>query len=227
MKDATQVLINKQLNVLMRRLQNDKPLTAAQLRFVEAQLNKSIEPTIGQNETAPTAGDVCSSASQLAKQLGINRQTITYHRQLGNSPDTLSESAWRKYLQGAGKLPTSEKLQKSAAPGESKQDIMSTAFGMAFISLSNALLPSLKVSLIVIGKKLPPRKLDSFTWLLWQLLAHKYQKLANEHDLPGPFDKFEGEYDWPSEIVKLQTRLSTKSPGAEPDEPTTSEPVSV
>ena len=217
MKDAKQKLFAAQLNVLVHRLQSGKPLTAEQMKFVESQFNKATngptdEQTIEQADAA-TANDVCESASQLAQRLGIHRQTITYHRQLGNAPGTLSESAWRKYLQDAGKMPTAMKLHKSAE-SESKFDT-DTSFAILFNELSDGLLKSVKTSLSVSGVKLSSRKVDDLVWGLWILLAAIYQRVAREHGADGPFDPIDdtGKCEYPDEIKKLAARFHAANPG--------------
>jgi hypothetical protein len=213
-KNEKTEILDAQLGALKKRLKSGKPLTSSQMRFVEKHLAQAdvcpIEEQFS-DQGGEHQDDVCSSVAQLADKIGLHRQTISYHRQLGNAPGTLSESAWRKYFKAVGNSATSYKIEKSAEPS-TELEVEETLLGMLFIAMSNALLGSLRVSLSVRGINLPARKLDSVTWILWQLLAHEYQKLANDHGLSGPFDKLDGEYDWPSAIEKLQKRLSASKP---------------
>jgi hypothetical protein len=118
----------------------------------------------------------------------------------------LSESAWREYLAGAGKLPTGIKLERSAAPTFDADTGMASLFN----AISAALPVAVHAAIEHGGVKLPRRKLDQLTFDVWLLLAGVYEKIAPRFDANGPFTPVDGRAEYPDEIRRIAARLVTQ-----------------
>jgi hypothetical protein len=210
-----------QLAALLARLKAGKPLTAAQMEFIESAFPE-LDPPLPDSQGAAGDGDddIAANVNQLAKRLGVHRQAIAYHRGRSGSPDTLSVSRWRQYLTIMGKAPTNIRLQNSrdeAGPSFS----CDTAFAILFQKLSDALPVAVSASLSEAGVKVSPGCADRVAWNVWTLLAAVYHNTAKAHNAAGPFAPVdnEGRCEYPEEIVKLAGRIDEPVPEEKPTGP--------
>lgn len=103
--DAQTKLKGAQLNALISRLKDGKPLTHQQMKFCEEMMaqheaNKKSQPT----------GTV-KTPLELAEKLGVSKQLINYHRKRPTAPAQLEDgswdvAAWHKYFAAVGKIQT-------------------------------------------------------------------------------------------------------------------------
>lgn len=216
-----------QLNALLAKLNDKKPLTAAQLEYIADNFPDDAAPGAVAKASGNSPDYVAISANDLAKRLGIHRQIIAYHKGRDGSPKTLSVAAWKSYLSIMGKLPTAIKMEGSHGSGSSAPFTepfdADTAFAILFHDLSNVIGAAVKHGLMTAGVKLSPRKVDAVAWGAWLVLAARYQRTARENDSDGPFDPVDesGRCDYPPGIVTLAARvdkLMAKNPApAAPD----------
>ena len=111
-----------QLAALQKRLKSGKPLTAAQMQFVDRKPD-----TAKPSDAWPQVGDIAGSLNELARQLGVDRRVIGWHRGRDGAPRTLSVSQWRGYLLQHGKGATLDRL--SDATRSSCRDTRTEVFG--------------------------------------------------------------------------------------------------
>ena len=200
-----------QINALLAKLRDKKPLTAAQLQYVTDNFPTVPKPSEVVSQTDDAPDFIAASANDLANRLGVHRQIIAYHKGREGSPQTLSVKAWRYYLSIMGKLPTSSKMEGSEPTGTkcTKPFDTDTAFAILFDDLSESIGHGVKIGLAQVGVKLPPPKVDLITAAMWILFAARYQRLAHQHGANGPFDPVndEGRCEYPAAIVKLMARI--------------------
>lgn len=214
-----------QLAALLNRLKDGKPLTSAQLAFIEKafpELDNPKPSQIDDDGGAPEdngAGDVVSSANQLAKHLGVSRQLIAHHRNRVGAPTEFSIAAWRAYLRVWGKQPTLSKLH-GTEPDPVTENSYDGAFAALFYQLSEALPMVMRLALARADAKMSSHKADMLTFCVWLQCAGIYQALAKQHDAFGPFDPIteDGRPEYPEVIQKLAARVANTIP---PDPPAT------
>jgi hypothetical protein len=211
-----------QLTVLMRRLADGIPLTAAQMQFVNVAFPELDTPSCVADD-GENLDDIAVSANELAKRLGVHRQTIAYHKGRSGSPPSLSVSAWRRYLAIMGKLPTCIGMEKTAPPeaeGDKRDTPFAIAFEMMFRKLSDALPTALHFGLSLAGVKLTPRRTDKVAWGTWLILAGAANSISEQHELAGPLDPEDGSAcELPQEIEKLAARVAKELPKPKPAAP--------
>jgi hypothetical protein len=101
-------IITGQLAALEKKLKAGKPLNGVEMTFLE----KHSKPAADAQASVPDNGAdvIATNANDLAKRLGVHRQTIAHHQSRAEAPKDFSVKAWREYLLTHGKLPTWSKV---------------------------------------------------------------------------------------------------------------------
>lgn len=193
-----------QLAALKKRLQSGKPLTAAQMAFVERD-NRTDEPPA----PWPQVGDIAASVNELANRLGVDRRVIGWHRGRDGAPTTLSASLWRSFLDEHGKSKTVDRMDKRRrSDRDTRQEIVEDAMLVQFHRVSNALPIALRAALESESVKLPEGNLNRVTFKVWLALAGEQQACAELQGVCGVLDPDEDGCDYPHQIQKLAALVS-------------------
>ena len=199
MKDAKSVLQAAQLNALAARLKAGRPLTDAQMRFVENFKSG------GAQVAATNEDDVASSPSDLARRLGVSRQIISYHRTRAGSPQQLRVSDWRDYLTMCGKAVADRMGSSSSRPtGAGASVVAGLELVSWFEKLSDSLAVIVTASAEHAGVKIAPEQADVMTVGVWTLLA----ELLDDHLVKNGHERFWLERDEPeADGTTFQTEI--------------------
>jgi len=163
-----------QFAALKKRLASGRPLTAAQMAFIE-RYDAARVP-----DTSAGDADTAASDSALARLLGVSRQIIAWHKGRAAAPETLSASAWRSYLLTHGKGAT---LARVGSPHAVHDDTQSEgSFNMGILSAARAIgetLPGIFETALA-GAEINADKAqrDRATVSAWLLLCGKLHVLA-------------------------------------------------
>jgi hypothetical protein len=166
-----------QLAALNKRLASGKPLTSAQMQFVQ----RLTHP--GADDTSADDADVVANASALAQRLGVSRQSIAWHRGRAGAPKDFSVSAWRSYMLAHGKGATIDRVASSAAIHHDNR--REGSFNLGILSAARAIgevlgkiIPS---SLETAGIAADARQCDRATVSAWLFLCAKLHSVATRH----------------------------------------------
>ena len=168
-----------QLAALQRRLDDGKTLTADQLRILEKDTPASQPADAGHDL------DLAPSVGTLAKRLGINRQTLTWHRGRADAPQELSVRAWRKYLMTHGKGATLERLAASGKPPRTLQISGFLDGCMTAFEIVDNIGWLLTAALDAAGVQTTAAQRDQITVHLWSEIALRLDVITNVSKLPG------------------------------------------
>ena len=205
-------LKSKQFAALKKRLASGRPLTAAQMDFVERYDLASVK------DTSADDSDTAASDSALARRLGVSRQLIAWHKSRAAAPETLSVSAWRDYLILHGKGGTLERVESSVKTRRDSWreifgDGLLTGFGYGCDDIGDYLEAALDAAEVVTT----PAQRDRITISLWLLSAARVHKVAMKHGCvdspltPVEYDPHAAPEDndlFPSSIRAAATRIN-------------------
>ncbi|MGO9586303.1 MAG: hypothetical protein ACLP2Y_08915 [Limisphaerales bacterium] len=188
---------------LEKRLAAGKSLTSAQLSFVKEHQAKS---------ATVENSDVAQGVADLARRLGVDRRTITWHRGRTGAPKSFSVAAWRRFLLAHGKGSTLDRIEDSQSPRRdtAKEQAEETALAQ-FHAVSNALPDAVRAALEFEGLTVPPERLDSLIFGIWLRLATAQQHTAKLQDLAGIFDPDEEGVNYPTGIIEIAARISEQN----------------
>lgn len=167
-------VLEGQVSALAKRLESGKPLTAAQVKFLQSAV--SGEGT--GEQSAFEALDVCRTDGELARRLGVQRQVISWHRGRAGSPDSMSVVEWRKYLVANGKIKTTAKMaaasRSESALGFSQSELDAIDHGIAllFYDLGEAIPHAVIPALEAVGFAPTQGQADEVALMFYGLLAH-------------------------------------------------------
>jgi hypothetical protein len=169
---------------LKKRVEGGRPLSAAQMRFVESYSQR--DKIVAANDS-----DSVATVVELSRQLGVNRQVINWHRGRADAPKSLSVGAWRGYLAEHGRGATVERVGQSSAPRRSKHvEAVEDCTLEQFTAISEVLPQAVGDALAAVGVKVSSVKLDRIVLLTWLLLAAAQQDSARRLGIEGVLDGY-------------------------------------
>lgn len=202
----------KQFAALKKRLASGRPLTAAQMAFVE---RHNLAPV---PEASPDDSDTAAGYSALARRLGVSRQLIAWHKGRAAAPETLSVSAWRDYLVLHGKGGTMDRVESA---GKAKRGSYAEAFGDGLLAGHgfgmDGIGDFLEISLLAADVVTTAEQRDTVAIWLWLFSAARAHKVAMKNGCPASpltdveFDPQSApvDNDWcPPEIRAAATRIA-------------------
>ena len=202
----------KQFAALKKRLASGRPLTAAQMAFVE---RHNLAPV---PEASPDDSDAAASLSALARRLDVSRQLIAWHNGRADAPKSLSVSAWRDYLILHGKGGTMDRVESS---GKNRGDSYAEIFGDGLLAGHSFGMDGigdfLELALQAADIKTTPEQRDMVALWLWLFSAARVHKVAKRAGCPAsPLTDVEFDpqaapvdNDWcPPEIRAAATRIN-------------------
>ncbi len=168
-----------QFAALQKRLASGRPLTASQMAFVERYGHASAKD-IGAGES-----DIAAGVSELARRLGVSRQSIVWHRGRADAPKSFSVSAWRDYLITHGKGATIERVESSATvQRDSYREIFGDGLLAGFGYGCDDIGKFLEVALEAADVVTTPAQRDRAAISIWLCGAYGVHRVAMKHGCP-------------------------------------------
>lgn len=168
-----------QFAALQKRLASGRPLTAAQMAFVERYNHAHAK------DAGAGGSDTAAGVSALARRLGVSRQSISWHVGRTDAPKSFSISAWRGYLLTHGKggtidrVASSEKIRRDSWR-EVFGDGLLAGFGYGCDDIGKLL----EVALESAGVVTTPAQRDRAAISIWLCGAYGVHRVAMKHGCP-------------------------------------------